>query len=87
MTDRNPRVAEKVARALAAQVIGTLNSVGQSGLAEALKANDQEIVRLTEARAILAARAAADPKNQQLQAKLAGLDQVIANSPGTGDGC
>jgi hypothetical protein len=79
VTDTDPRVAQAVSRALAGQVVSTLNRVDASGLAVALTAIDAEIVRLTENRATLAAKAAANPKNQELQAKLAGLDQVIAN--------
>jgi capsular polysaccharide biosynthesis protein len=82
VTDRSPLVAERVASALATEVIDSLNNVGQSGLSAALKAIDQEIVRLSEKRATLASQVAASPHNQQLQAKLAGLDQVIANFTG-----
>jgi capsular polysaccharide biosynthesis protein len=82
VTDRSPQVAEQVARVLAAEVIGSVNDVGQSGLSEALKAIDQEIVRLTQKRASLTAQVTADPRNQQQQAKLAGLDEVIANFTG-----
>jgi hypothetical protein len=63
-------------------VVGSINNVGQSGLRAALTANDQEIVRLSQRRAVMAGRAAAQPRNQQLQAQLAGLDQVIANFTG-----
>jgi hypothetical protein len=56
--------------------------VGQSGLRAALTANDQEIVRLSQRRAVMAGRAASQPQNQQLQAQLAGIDQVIANFTG-----
>jgi capsular polysaccharide biosynthesis protein len=79
VTDPNPQVAQSVSRALAGQVVSVLNRVAASGQAATLTAIDAEIVRLTENRAILAAAAAAKPKSQQLQAKLAGLDQVIAN--------
>jgi capsular polysaccharide biosynthesis protein len=82
VTDRSPQVAEKVARVLASEVTGSVNNVGQSGLAEALKAIDQEIVRLSQKRALLAAQATASPRNQPLQAKLAGIDEVIANFTG-----
>jgi capsular polysaccharide biosynthesis protein len=82
ITDRNPQVAQKVSKVLAAEVVGSINNVGQSGLRAALTANDQEIVRLSQRRAVMAGRAAAQPQNQQLQAQLAGLDQVIANFTG-----
>lgn len=81
-TDRSPQVAQKVARVLAAEVVGNLNNVGQSGLRAALTANDQEIVRLSQRRAVMARKAATQPGNQVLQAQLAGLDQVIANFTG-----
>ncbi|HEX9554282.1 MAG TPA: hypothetical protein VF983_13845, partial [Streptosporangiaceae bacterium] len=82
VTDTNPRVAQAVSRALARQVVSALNRVDASGLPAALKAIDSEIVRLTQSRATLAAQVAANPTSQQLQAKLAGLDQVIANFTG-----
>jgi capsular polysaccharide biosynthesis protein len=82
VTDSSPRIAQKVSRVLAAEVVGSINNVGQSGLRAALTANDQEIVRLSQRRAVMAGRAAAQPRNQQLQAQLAGLDQVIANFTG-----
>lgn len=82
VTDRSPQVAQKVSKVLAAEVVGSINNVGQSGLRAALTANDQEIVRLSQRRAVMAGRAAAQPQNQQLQAQLAGLDQVIANFTG-----
>ncbi len=82
VTDTNPRVAQAVSRALARQVVSALNRVDASGLPAALTAIDAEIVRLTENRATLAAEVAANPNSQELQAKLAGLDQVIANFTG-----
>jgi uncharacterized protein involved in exopolysaccharide biosynthesis len=82
VTDRSPQVARNVAADLAAEVTHSLNAVGQGGLSAALKAIDQEIVRLSESRASLAAQVAASPRDQQRQAKLAGLDQVIANFTG-----
>lgn len=82
VTDRSPQVAQKVSRVLAAEVVGSINNVGQSGLRAALTANDQEIVRLSQRRAVMADKAAAQPRNPQLQAQLAGLDQVIANFTG-----
>ena len=82
VTDRNPQVAQKVARILAGEVVASLNNVGQSGLKAALFANDQEIVRLSEQRSILAKQATKNPQNQELQSRLAGLDQVISNFSG-----
>ncbi|HLK77512.1 MAG TPA: hypothetical protein VKU77_28175 [Streptosporangiaceae bacterium] len=82
VTDRNPQVAAALAKTLASQVVQSLNSVGQSGLSTTLQAIDQEIVRLTEQQKVVTEQAASDPKNQTLQAKLAGLDQVIANFSG-----
>jgi capsular polysaccharide biosynthesis protein len=82
VTDSSPRVAQKVSKILAAEVVGSINNVGQSGLRAALTANDQEIVRLSQRRAVMAGQAAAQPRNQQLQAQLAGIDQVIANFTG-----
>jgi capsular polysaccharide biosynthesis protein len=82
VTDRSPQVARKVATDLAAEVVHSLNNVGQSGLQAALTANDQEIVRLQQRRAVMAQKAAAQPHNQQLQSQLAGIDQVIANFTG-----
>jgi uncharacterized protein involved in exopolysaccharide biosynthesis len=82
VTDANPKAAQKLTRALADQVVSGLNNVGVSGMSKALTVIDADIVQLTENRALLAARAAASPQDQQLQAKLAGLDQVIANFTG-----
>jgi capsular polysaccharide biosynthesis protein len=82
VTDRDPRVAATVARVLAQEVVTSVNNVGQSGLSAALRAIDQEIVRLSEQHGVVAAQAAASPHNQDLQSKLAGLDQVIANFSG-----
>jgi capsular polysaccharide biosynthesis protein len=82
VTDRNPQVAATVAKKLAAEVIGSINNVGQSGLSSALKAIDSEIVRLSEQRSVLATAITAHPRDQTLQAKLAGLDEVVANFTG-----
>lgn len=82
VTDRSPQVAAALAKALAAEVVQSLNSVGQSGLSTTLQAIDQEIVRLTEQQKVATEQAASNPKNEDLQAKLAGLDQVIANFSG-----
>jgi len=82
VTDRSPKVAQQAARVLAAEAVRSINNVGQSGLRAALTANDQEIVRLSQQRAVKAQRAAAQPQNQQLQSELAGMDQVIANFTG-----
>ena len=82
VTDRDPRVAATLARVLAQEVVISINNVGQSGLSAALRAIDQEIVRLSEQHGVVAAQAAANPHDQQLQSKLAGLDQVIANFSG-----
>jgi capsular polysaccharide biosynthesis protein len=82
ITDHSPQVAQKVDRILATEVVGSINNVGQSGLRAALTANDEEIVRLSQKRAIMGQRAASHPQDQQLQAQLAGLDQVIANFTG-----
>jgi capsular polysaccharide biosynthesis protein len=82
VTDTNPRVAQTVSRALAGRVVSALNKENASGLAAALTATDAQLVRLSENRATLAAEVAAHPRNQDLQAKLAGLDQVIANFTG-----
>lgn len=82
VTDHSPQVAQQVARVLSAGVVRSINNVGQSGLRAALAANDHEIVRLSQQRANLATKAAAEPQNQQLQAELAGIDEVIANFTG-----
>ena len=82
VTDRNPKVAAALAKALAQEVVISINNTGQSGLSAALKAIDQEIVRLSEQHGVVQAQAAANPHNQDLQSKLAGLDQVIANFSG-----
>jgi capsular polysaccharide biosynthesis protein len=81
-TDKNPRVAQRVAQVIATEVVDSLNKVGQSGLSQALGAIDTEIVSLTEQRSTLAAQITQNPKNDALQSKLAGLDQVIANFTG-----
>jgi capsular polysaccharide biosynthesis protein len=82
VTDANPKAAQDLARAVAAQVVSGLNRVGASGMAGALAVIDADIARLSENRAKLAAQVVANPHNQQLQAKLAGLDQVLANFTG-----
>jgi capsular polysaccharide biosynthesis protein len=79
VTDKNPRVAQRVAQGLGTEVVDALNKVAQSGLSEALGATDAELVGLTEQQAEIAAQVSANPKDQALTAKLAGLDQVIAN--------
>lgn len=82
VSDRSPKVAATATKVLATEVVASINNVGQSGLSAALKAIDQEIVRLSEQRGVAAAAVTANPKNEQLQAKLAGLDQVVANFSG-----
>src|SRR5258708_19839027 len=79
VTDRNPRVAATLARVLASEVVTSMNNVGQGGLSAALKAIDQEIVRLSEQHGVAAAQATADPRTQALNAQLAGLPHAIAN--------
>lgn len=79
VTDPSPQVAQKAARVLADEVVNALNKVSQGGLSTTLAALDSEIVTLTEQRAALSAQTAQNPQNQQLQAKLAGLDEVISN--------
>jgi len=82
VSDTNPVIAQKAAGVLAAEVVTALNRVSQGGLTAALTVIDANIVRLTENRSAVAARLSTNPQNQQLQAKLAGLDQVIANFTG-----
>ncbi len=82
VTDRNRYVAQKAATVLATDVTNSLNNVGESGLLQALKAIDSQVVELTQKRATLGLQSAANPHDQQLQAKLAGLDEVIANLTG-----
>jgi capsular polysaccharide biosynthesis protein len=82
VTDRNPRVAATLAKNLAKGVTQSINRTGQSGLSTTLDAIDQEIVRLSEQHGVVASQAAANPRNEQLQSKLAGLNQVIANFSG-----
>jgi capsular polysaccharide biosynthesis protein len=82
VTDRNPRVAATLAKDLAKEVVQSINRTGQSGLSTTLNAIDQEIVRLSEQHGVAASQAAANPRNEQMQSKLAGLNQVIANFSG-----
>ena len=82
VTDRSPRVAAALAKNLAKGVVQSINRTGQSGLSTTLNAIDQEIVRLSEQHGVAATQAAANPRNEQLQSKLAGLNQVIANFSG-----
>jgi capsular polysaccharide biosynthesis protein len=82
VTDRDPKVAAKLAKVLAQEVVASINNTGQSGLSAALRAIDQEIVRLSEQHGLIQAAVTANPHNQDLQSKLAGLDQVIANFSG-----
>ena len=82
VTDRNPQAAATLAKELAEEVVQQINRTGQSGLSTTLNAIDEEIVRLSEQHGVAASQAAANPKNEQLQSKLAGLNQVIANFSG-----
>ena len=82
VTDRNPQAAATLAKELAEEVVQQINRTGQSGLSTTLNAIDEEIVRLSEQHGLAASQAAANPKNEQLQSKLAGLNQVIANFSG-----
>ena len=82
VTDRSRRVAAQLANTLASEVVISLNHVGQSGLTAALKAIDDELVKLSQRRASLAQQVLRQPNNQQLQAKLAGLEEVIGNFTG-----
>jgi len=82
VTDRSPRVAATLAKDLAKEVVQSINRTGQSGLSTTLNAIDQEIVRLSEQHGVAASQAEANPKNEQMQSKLAGLNQVIANFSG-----
>jgi capsular polysaccharide biosynthesis protein len=82
VTDQNPQVAATLAKYLAKEVVQSINRTGQSGLSTTLNAIDQEIVRLSEQHGVVASQAAANPKDEQLQSKLAGLNQVIANFSG-----
>jgi capsular polysaccharide biosynthesis protein len=82
VTDRSPLVAKRIAQTVATEVVDSLNKVGQSGLSAALGAIDTEIVNLTEQRSSVTAQLSQNPHNQNLQSKLAGLDQVVANFSG-----
>lgn len=82
VTDKSREVAQRVAKVLATSVTDSLNHVGQSGLEAALKAIDDQIVKLSQERAALAQQVTRFPHNQQFQAKLAGLEEVIANFTG-----
>ncbi|GEM_PF-724729 len=82
VTDHSRDVAAKVDSVLASEVVGSLNRVGQGGLNAALRTIDDQLVRLSQERAALAQQVASAPRNQQLQAKLAGIDQVIADFTG-----
>ena len=82
VTDQNPQAAQKIADSLAKAVVGALNHAGQGGIINALHAIDNELVTLAQKRAVLASQLTGRPHNQQIQARLAGLDQVIANFTG-----
>ena len=82
VTDRDRHVAQKAANVLANDATIALNNVGESGLLAALKAIDSQVVELTQKRASLGLQLTTNPHSQQLQAKLAGLDEVIANLTG-----
>jgi hypothetical protein len=82
VTDKNPRAAQKIAAELASAVVDALNHAGQGGIINALHAIDGELVTLSQQRAVLAQQVTNHPHDQQIQAKLAGLDQVIANFSG-----
>jgi len=82
VTDHDRQVAQSAARYLSTAVTTSLNHVGESGLKAALDQIDQQIVKLSQRRAALAAKVSANPHNPQLTAQLAGLDEVIANFTG-----
>jgi len=82
VTDKSPQAAQKIASSLATAVVDALNHAGQGGIINALHAIDGELVKLAQQRAVLAQQITNRPHNQQGQAKLAGLDQVIANFTG-----
>jgi capsular polysaccharide biosynthesis protein len=82
VTDQNPQAAQKIADTLASHVVTALNHAGQGGIISALHAIDSELVTLSQERAVLTGQLARHPRSQQIQAKLAGLDQVIANFTG-----
>jgi capsular polysaccharide biosynthesis protein len=82
VTDQNAQAAQKIADTLANDVVAALNHAGQGGIISALHAIDSELVTLSQQRAVLAGQLARHPRSQTVQAKLAGLDQVIANFTG-----
>ncbi len=82
VTDKSPQAAQKIASSLATAVVDALNHAGQGGIINALHAIDGELVTLSQQRAVLAQQITNRPHNQQVQARLAGLDQVIANFTG-----
>lgn len=82
VTDKSPQAAQKIATSLATAVVDALNHAGQGGIINALHAIDLELVTLSQQRAVLAQQITNRPHNQQVQARLAGLDQVIANFSG-----
>jgi capsular polysaccharide biosynthesis protein len=82
VTDQNPLAAQKIADTLANDVVAALNHAGQGGIISALHSIDGELVTLSQQRAVLASELSRHPRNTTVQAKLAGLDQVIANFTG-----
>jgi capsular polysaccharide biosynthesis protein len=82
VTDKNPQAAQRIAASLATAVVDALNHAGQGGIINALHAIDGELVTLAQQRAVLAQQLTGHPRDQQIQARLAGLDQVIANFTG-----
>jgi hypothetical protein len=82
VTDQNPAAAQRIAEALANAVTTSLNHTGQGGITTALHSIDGELVTLAQQRAVMATQVNRHPHDQQFSAKLAGLDQVIANFTG-----
>lgn len=79
VTDGSPTVAMKVASVLASEVTDALNQMGQTGFTSALKTIDAQTVSLAEQRAALEQQVTNDPTNQRLQARLAGVEGLLAN--------
>lgn len=82
VTDKDPVAAQKICASLASAVVTALNHAAQGGITSALHAVDAELLSLSEQRAALAQLVAKRPHDQQFQAKLAGIDEDIANVTG-----
>lgn len=84
-TDADPKVAQRVTRALATVVTEQLDAVRIGGLPNVLQKVDTQLATLATKRAPIAADAQAHPQNPVDQNRLAGIDRLISDLSGDRD--